>query len=195
MSALFDSDHFTSGRRVFATGRHSSTPRARYVLLTCATSAPMPFSTHLLNRIMLRASAYITFASQLEHCLIVDNAIQHRRAFVPYQVSVLVLVPRPFRRYKTIRSNRVIFATKATNLHNLRVVGGLRKSKQHADAKRELHRLALLIRPLMLFRKASHAILWYSLVALPNSAASFCICASLNGGMYTPPVLPVIVAG
>ena len=47
----------------------------------------------------------------------------------------------------------------------------------------------------MLFRSASHAILWYSFVALPSDSASFCICASLNGGMYTPPVLPVTVAG
>lgn len=47
----------------------------------------------------------------------------------------------------------------------------------------------------MLFRNASQAILWYSLVALPSISASFCICASLNGGMYTPPVLPVTVAG
>lgn len=64
-----------------------------------------------------------------------------------------------------------------------------------STAPEERERLTLLIRPLMLLRNASQAILWYSFVFFPSISASFCICASLNGGMYTPPVLPVMVAG
>lgn len=104
----------------------------------------------------------------------------------------------------TLTSNCV--CCRISNIHNIRsrmgqiVLGRVSPSLQdrspviaHQDGRaRDEHGgghsgvSTLLTRPLMDLRSASQVMRWYS--GLHLSCTSFNICASLNGGMYAPPV-------